>query len=336
MKSIKCPNCGLVNWASAEGCKRCGAIFSFATPAGPAALPPSPFAPAQWSPELSAPQEGGNAANGYDAQPSAYQEAAPYHQPAQYQEPPYNSYGYYGGSQYVVEGNRRKGMAVASLVLGILAVLSLGILGILGIIGLVLGIVAYRRAKQSPAKYGGEGMALAGMIVSGLSLFMFAYMGIVAAIAIPNLLAARKAANEGSAISSMRTLVSAEATYQATVGAGSYGTLEELVAAGLVDDKLGKGVKNGYRFEIRVKPARSKSEWASFEAVAVPVKYGSSGAGTGKRSFYVDESGVLRAGDKGGIEASSLDPPVGQNSLPDRDPYRSSRNSSRSNYSDGY
>src|SRR3989440_10080886 len=59
-------------------------------------------------------------------------------------------------------------------------------------------------------------------------LIVVAIIGIIAAIAIPNLLASRRAANEGSAQSSLRTIHSSEATYQATAGAGNFGTLTPL------------------------------------------------------------------------------------------------------------
>ena len=49
-------------------------------------------------------------------------------------------------------------------------------------------------------------------------LIVVAIIGIIAAIAIPNLLASRRAANEGSAQSSLRTIHSSQATYQATTG----------------------------------------------------------------------------------------------------------------------
>ncbi len=55
-------------------------------------------------------------------------------------------------------------------------------------------------------------------------LIVVAIIGIIAAIAIPNLLASKRAANEGSAVASMRTITSAEATYAATTGGGQYGT----------------------------------------------------------------------------------------------------------------
>src|SRR5437899_7155443 len=56
-------------------------------------------------------------------------------------------------------------------------------------------------------------------------LIVVAIIGIIAAIAIPNLLASRRAANEGSAQQSLRTVSSAEATYHSTAGNGSYGTM---------------------------------------------------------------------------------------------------------------
>src|SRR5436305_15182860 len=59
-------------------------------------------------------------------------------------------------------------------------------------------------------------------------LIVVAIIGIIAAIAIPNLLASRRAANEGSAAQSLRTISSAEATYQSTAGGGSYGTIADL------------------------------------------------------------------------------------------------------------
>src|SRR3989442_4794057 len=65
-------------------------------------------------------------------------------------------------------------------------------------------------------------------------LIVVAIIGIIAAIAIPNLLASRRAANEGSAQSSLRTIHSSQGTYQATIGAGNYGTLALLSGQNLI------------------------------------------------------------------------------------------------------
>src|ERR1700759_4646614 len=81
-------------------------------------------------------------------------------------------------------------------------------------------------------------------------LIVVVIIGIIAAIAIPNLLAARRSANEGSAISSLRTTHGAQMTYQATTGAGNYaGSYAVLQTAGLVDTVLGGQTKSGYKFD---------------------------------------------------------------------------------------
>src|SRR6202043_2805615 len=70
-------------------------------------------------------------------------------------------------------------------------------------------------------------------------LIVVAIIGVIAAMAIPNLLASRRAANEGSAIGGLRTIVSSELSYQATSGAGSYATIGGLyTSAHLVDSTL--------------------------------------------------------------------------------------------------
>src|SRR5215204_2886360 len=82
-------------------------------------------------------------------------------------------------------------------------------------------------------------------------LIVVAIIGIIAAIAIPNLLASRRAANEASSIATMRVIFSSEATYQATAGAGAYGSLANLRTAGLVDQTVADAAvaatpKSGY------------------------------------------------------------------------------------------
>jgi prepilin-type N-terminal cleavage/methylation domain-containing protein len=83
-------------------------------------------------------------------------------------------------------------------------------------------------------------------------LIVVAIIGIIAAIAIPNLLASRRAANESSAIGSLRTIFSAEATYQSTYGAGQYTDLAGLnTNGGLVDTVIVNSAttpKSGYKF----------------------------------------------------------------------------------------
>src|SRR4030095_1592855 len=85
-------------------------------------------------------------------------------------------------------------------------------------------------------------------------LIVVAIIGIIAAIAIPNLLASRRAENEGSAQQSLRTFSSAEATYRSTNGAGQYGPVDNLVAQFLVDSQLGGGSERGSVFQCGTAP----------------------------------------------------------------------------------
>jgi prepilin-type N-terminal cleavage/methylation domain-containing protein len=122
-------------------------------------------------------------------------------------------------------------------------------------------------------------------------LIVVAIIGIIAAIAIPNLLASRRAANEGSAQQSLRTMSSAEATYRSTAGNGNYGTVQDLVGQNLVDSVLGGGAKSGYNFTTGTAPTASTTD---FVIAAAPVTY-SGVTATGTREFCIDQSGVLTA-----------------------------------------
>jgi prepilin-type N-terminal cleavage/methylation domain-containing protein len=124
-------------------------------------------------------------------------------------------------------------------------------------------------------------------------LIVVAIIGIIAAIAIPNLLASKRAANEASAIASLRTLTGAQATYHATKGGGEYGTLANLMGEGLIDTVLGTSpfLKGGYIFGMT--PLASSSTAAPrYDATATPQSFSVLGA-TGSRSFYSNESGVI-------------------------------------------
>ena len=110
---------------------------------------------------------------------------------------------------------------------------------------------------------------------------------------------------EASARLALRTIHSAEATFQATVGNGKYGTLQELSQNNLISQSLATGILEGYTFRIRVDDG-SKNEPASFESTATPLKF----PRTGGLSFYVDETGILRGAIKYGVEADSSDNPI--------------------------
>ncbi len=131
-------------------------------------------------------------------------------------------------------------------------------------------------------------------------LIVVVIIGIIAAIAIPNLLAARRSANEGSAISACRTLHGAQMTYASTYGNGNYagatsmsGTaLSELATPGLVDSVLGVGTKGGYVFQ-GARVASSSTAPAQFAFSTIPTTI-SGVTATGSRRFGVATDGVLR------------------------------------------
>ncbi len=126
-------------------------------------------------------------------------------------------------------------------------------------------------------------------------LIVVAIIGIIAAIAIPNLLASKRAANEGSAQSTLRVVTSAQATYQATAGAGNYGTLPTLYANGLVDSVLGNATtpapKSGYAY-LATPTNFTTTTPASYTTSASTLVASGVGA-TGTRNFMSTEVGVI-------------------------------------------
>ncbi|MEO6393548.1 MAG: prepilin-type N-terminal cleavage/methylation domain-containing protein [Pyrinomonadaceae bacterium] len=121
-------------------------------------------------------------------------------------------------------------------------------------------------------------------------LIVVAIIGIIAAIAIPNLLASRRAANEGSAQSSVRTTNTAEHTYQVTLGNGVFGTYAQIAGQGLVDAQLGSLSKSGYTFAVT--PLAGPPAQLMITAQpsnTAPITR------TGNRVFCMTEDGVMRA-----------------------------------------
>ena len=122
-------------------------------------------------------------------------------------------------------------------------------------------------------------------------LIVVAIIGIIAAIAIPNLLQARKTANEASAIGALRTIGSAEVTYQGNNQL--YGTLANLGAAGtnLIDTTItgstATNPKSGFYYtDALVAPTAT-----NFNVAATAASTSSA-----DRKFCVVEDGVIRFG----------------------------------------
>ena len=120
-------------------------------------------------------------------------------------------------------------------------------------------------------------------------LIVVAIIGIIAAIAIPNLLASRRAANEAAAVSAIRTLTSAEMAYSATYGGGTtFTNLDGLVAKQLIDQTLGAATtvaaaRSGYIYGVV-----TTSSGTSFCAGTAPAT-----SNTGARNFSSDTPGVI-------------------------------------------
>ena len=130
-------------------------------------------------------------------------------------------------------------------------------------------------------------------------LIVVVIIGIIAAIAIPNLLASRRSANEGSAISALRTLHGAEVTYQSTSGAGNFGDFTALAGAGLIDSVLqnatsAANAKSGYVYNPTI-TAAALGVPSLFDVRTTPVTHTSTSAfaATGSRSFMISEVGVV-------------------------------------------
>jgi len=132
-------------------------------------------------------------------------------------------------------------------------------------------------------------------------LIVVVIIGIIAAIAIPNLLATRRASNEGSAVSTLRTLHGAQMTYSVTYGNGDFaGTvgsaadavaLSELGAQNMIDSVLAGGTKSGYNF-VGGKTLRALPIPSTFFFSANPISP-SGVAQTGSRRLGIATEGIL-------------------------------------------
>lgn len=133
-------------------------------------------------------------------------------------------------------------------------------------------------------------------------LIVVAIILIIAAIAIPNLMRAKLAANEGTAVSSLRSIGTAEITYNATYNIG-YATLAQLGGPGaacvassttacLLDPIITSGTKNGYN--IVAQPGSAGN--TTFVSSATPILVGV----TGQRTFCSDQEGPIHFDPSGG------------------------------------
>ena len=148
-------------------------------------------------------------------------------------------------------------------------------------------------------------------------LIVVAIILIIAAIAVPNLLRSRMAANESSAAAGLRTITTANITYSSTYNVGYAGTLTALgpkvgasptsADADLLDGVLGStvqpAVKSGYKFIYLPGPTgatpTTTAPNATFTTFATPISLGSSG----QSGFCVDQTNVVGKDTTGAVAA---------------------------------
>jgi len=177
------------------------------------------------------------------------------------------------------------GKAIVSLICGLLFFFFPA-----SILAIIFGHISYSQIRKSGGRLKGEGLAIAGMVLGYGGVVFIPIILIIAAIAIPNLLRARQAANESSAVASVRTVVTAEMTYAETHHDTGY-TCNLSDLSELLDSQLVAGQKNGYNFELLgCAPGADGPANIQFRVVASPVTPST----TGVRAFCSDESAVIK------------------------------------------
>lgn len=195
------------------------------------------------------------------------------------------------------------GKALASLITGIFGLLFF----FPAIAAIILGHMSRSEIRNSNGRLKGNGMATAGLVMGYGMIAMIPFILIIAAIAIPNLLRARVAANEASAVASLRTINTAEISFQSEYPAvgftcrlasmgGSGPSAPSADHAQLIDEELASGQKHGYRFALE-NCVNTETDH-KYQVVAYPLVHNS----TGNRTFCSDESGVIKVGDSESAE----------------------------------
>jgi type IV pilus assembly protein PilA len=190
------------------------------------------------------------------------------------------------------------GLAIVSLLCGILFFIFPS-----AVAAIIFGHISRSDIRRSGGRKTGAGMAMAGLVLGYFGISIIPIL-IIAAIAIPNLLRAKMAANEASAVGSLRMLNLAALTYSntygkypaslSTLGPPTTGTSPSEDAAGLIDSVLARGIKTGYAFRYGMSAATAldeKNGINGYTIAADPVVPGSSG----RRHFFTDQTGTIRS-----------------------------------------
>ncbi len=140
-------------------------------------------------------------------------------------------------------------------------------------------------------------------VVVGIAILL-----VIAAIAIPNLLHSNLSENESAAVASLRSLNNACENYARLYGGYPKslsnlgpGSAASSATADLIDSVLASGTKDGYVFTYTPGASGVSGNVLSYSITANPVRPGN----TGRRAFFTDQSGVIRANTAGAADASS-------------------------------
>jgi len=204
------------------------------------------------------------------------------------------------------------GKATASLICGIVAYIILPFFA--AIPAIILGHLALSDIKKRAGQLKGNGLAIAGMVMGYAQIVLIPVVLIIAAIAIPNLLRARMAANEAYAVGALRSYNNAMVSYATQCqNVGFPASVQNLGpgngdcdGANLVSVQLSMpaAIRNGYRFFYSPGPADNLGRVANYTITADPISENASGI----RHFFTDEGGVIRA--NRGEQATAESPPL--------------------------
>lgn len=203
------------------------------------------------------------------------------------------------------------GLAIVSLLCGILFFVFPS-----AVAAIIFGHISRSDIRRSGGRKTGAGMAMAGLVLGYFGISIIPIL-IIAAIAIPNLLRAKMAANEASAVGSLRTLNVAALTYSTNygkfparltdLGRTANGDSPSANAANLIDPALLEGVKSGYTFHYEISQRSGPDEKTGINGYTIradPVVPNTSG----RRHFFTDQTGVIRS--ETGQAATADSPPI--------------------------
>jgi type IV pilus assembly protein PilA len=198
----------------------------------------------------------------------------------------------FGNPQAAPAGPQQtSGLAIASLICSLLPFFL-----VTPIIGVILGHVALSQIKKSGGRLKGSGLAIAGLVL-GYCCFVPL---IIAALAIPNLLHARIAANEASAAADVRALATAEVSYSTERPESGYTCSLNDLRDSFNNPALVSGSRNGYMFELQGCSAETAGgPNTKFQVIAYPITKGT----TGQKSFCTGEDLVVRYESSGSAQA---------------------------------